>query len=74
LKDVEALILIGTRAPVSFFAYPDIPSVIAPRVRVLDLAPPGTDTYGALTFMVDELRAPRAAPLTGEAPVCRQEH
>ncbi len=69
LKDVEALILIGTRAPVSFFAYPDIPSVIAPEgCEVLDLAPPGTDTYAALTFMVDELRAPRVAPLTGEAP------
>ena len=31
LKDVDQLILIGAKAPVSFFAYPDVPSAIAPE-------------------------------------------
>jgi acetolactate synthase-1/2/3 large subunit len=69
LKDVEALILIGARVPVSFFAYPDIPSVIAPEgCEVLDLAPPGTDTNAALALIADELHAPRVALPTGDAP------
>ncbi len=69
LKDVEALILIGARAPVSFFAYPDVASVIAPEgCEVVDLCPPGTDSNAALAFMVDELHAAPVALLTGEAP------
>jgi acetolactate synthase-1/2/3 large subunit len=31
LKDVDQLVLIGAKAPVSFFAYPDVPSAIAPE-------------------------------------------
>ena len=31
LKDLDQLILIGAKAPVSFFAYPDVPSAIAPE-------------------------------------------
>jgi acetolactate synthase-1/2/3 large subunit len=70
LKDVDALILIGARAPVSFFAYPDIASVIAPDgCEVLDLAAPGTDTYAALEFLVGELRATPVDVPTGDAPV-----
>jgi acetolactate synthase-1/2/3 large subunit len=69
LKDVEALILIGAREPVSFFAYPDIPSVIAPEdCEVLNLCPPGTDTNAALEFMAQELHAPPSDTVRGEAP------
>ena len=31
LKDIDQLVLIGAKAPVSFFAYPDVPSAIAPE-------------------------------------------
>ncbi len=31
LKDLDQLILIGAKAPVSFFAYPNVPSVMAPQ-------------------------------------------
>ena len=69
LKDAEALILIGAREPVSFFAYPDIPSVIAPEdCEVLNLCPPGTDTNAALEFMAHELHAPSLDTVRGEAP------
>ena len=33
LKDYEVVILLGTREPVSFFAYPDKPSRLSPEVR-----------------------------------------
>ncbi len=39
LKDVDELVLIGAKAPVSFFAYPNVPSAIAPATcRTLPLA------------------------------------
>lgn len=31
LKDIDQLVLIGAKAPVSFFAYPNVPSAIAPK-------------------------------------------
>jgi acetolactate synthase-1/2/3 large subunit len=69
LHDVEALILVGAKAPVSFFAYPDIASVIAPDgCEVVDLAPPGTDTKSALEFLVDALDAASVDVLRGDAP------
>ncbi len=69
LKDVDALILIGARAPVSFFAYPDIVSVIAPDgCEVIDLCPPGTDSKLTLATLFDELNAPPFEPARGEVP------
>jgi acetolactate synthase-1/2/3 large subunit len=44
IKDVENLILLGCKSPVSFFAYPNVPSVIAPETcEELILAQPGDD-------------------------------
>jgi acetolactate synthase-1/2/3 large subunit len=44
IKDVENLILLGCKPPVSFFAYPNVPSVIAPEAcEELILARPGDD-------------------------------
>jgi acetolactate synthase-1/2/3 large subunit len=44
IKDVENLILIGCKPPVSFFAYPNVPSVIAPEAcEEMVLARPGDD-------------------------------
>jgi acetolactate synthase-1/2/3 large subunit len=62
LKDTEALILLGAREPVSFFAYPDVPSRLAPAgVEVVDLVEPGADTSAALEALVESLGAPRVA-------------
>ena len=60
LKDTEALILIGAREPVSFFAYPDVASRLAPpSVEIVDLVEPGVDTGAALDALVESLGAPR---------------
>ncbi len=58
LQDFEALVLIGARDPVSFFAYPNVPSTFrATACELIDVGAPGTDTRTALTFLVDELGA-----------------
>lgn len=59
LKDMTNIVLVGARAPVSFFAYPDKPSVIAPETAtMLDLASPRTDALDALRRLADALDAP----------------
>jgi acetolactate synthase-1/2/3 large subunit len=67
LKDAEALILIGAREPVSFFAYPDVPSRLAPAgAEVVDLVEPGLDTTLALEALVESLAAPSLPTSIGE--------
>ncbi len=69
LKDTEALILVGSKAPVGFFAYPHVPSRLAPEsCEVVALASPGSDTLGALQTLVDALKAPPESIETGEPP------
>ncbi|QFU75306.1 acetolactate synthase large subunit [Halioglobus maricola] len=52
LKDVEQLILVGATDPVSFFAYPGVPSAIAPdAAERFVLAGPNDDIDGALTAL-----------------------
>jgi acetolactate synthase-1/2/3 large subunit len=69
LQKCEAVILIGAREPVGFFAYPNVPSRLAAEgSTVIDLAPPGSDVLKALEALCDALQA---APLkldAGEAP------
>ncbi len=58
LKDLEALVLIGARDPVSFFAYPNVPSVLsAPACELINVGSPGSDTRAALAALVDALGA-----------------
>jgi acetolactate synthase-1/2/3 large subunit len=65
LKDVDALVTIGSRDPVSFFAYPNVASVLRPsECELIDVAPPGTDTLSVLQLLVDALGA---APITARA-------
>lgn len=69
LKESEALIMIGAREPVSFFAYPELASRLVPEgCDVIDLAPPGSDTMLALESLVDALRAPVVVTETGDIP------
>lgn len=69
LKEVETLILLGAVEPVSFFAYPNLPStLISDECDVVALAPPGTSTLSALGLLVEELEAPQATIEGGERP------
>ncbi|HEY7775146.1 MAG TPA: acetolactate synthase large subunit, partial [Kineobactrum sp.] len=63
LKDTQQLILLGADAPVSFFAYPDVPSVIAPEgCEELVLASPDDDIQQALEALLEQLDAIHVAP------------
>lgn len=67
LADAETLLLIGARSPVSFFAYPKANNDLLPSgCAVLDVAPLGTDTLSALTFLADALEAPSLELRPGE--------
>ena len=65
LAGTTQLILAGARAPVSFFAYPGLPSSLVPDgCRVHTLAAPGEDVYGALADLAERVapRRPAAGP------------
>ena len=58
IKDVENLIVIGCKPPVSFFAYPNVPSVITPDgCEILQLAKPNDDIAACLQTLVDAVDA-----------------
>jgi acetolactate synthase-1/2/3 large subunit len=65
LKDVQRLILIGAKAPVSFFGYPNQPSVLTPSgCAISTLTSPTEDTIDALERLADALGARlKEAPL-----------
>ncbi|MGJ3260882.1 MAG: acetolactate synthase large subunit [Rhodospirillales bacterium] len=68
LKDYEVIILLGTREPVGFFAYPNKPSRLAPDgAEILNLAGPNQDTLQALDMLIELLDAEDAAPERVEA-------
>ncbi|HXZ02953.1 MAG TPA: acetolactate synthase large subunit [Stellaceae bacterium] len=61
LKDTELLVLIGTKPPVAFFAYPGKPSWCTPETcRILALSEPHEDGVAALEAVAEALGAPRA--------------
>ncbi len=63
IKDVEQLILLGCKAPVSFFAYPNLPSVIAPEgCEELQLAMPGDDFTACLVDLLEAVGGGDAEP------------
>jgi acetolactate synthase-1/2/3 large subunit len=63
LKDLEGtrhLVLVGTKAPVAFFAYPDKPSSLVPEgCTVHRLAGPEEDCAQALEQLAERLHAPK---------------
>ncbi len=62
LAGTRQLILAGARAPVSFFAYPGLPSSLVPAGgQVHTLARPGEDVCGALAALAERV-APQARP------------
>ncbi|MBE9538265.1 MAG: acetolactate synthase large subunit [Proteobacteria bacterium] len=69
VKEIENLILIGAKAPVSFFAYPNLPSAIAPQgCNEFTLATVNEDIDQVLEALLEKLDAvdvePDVHPLT----------
>lgn len=63
LRDYEQIILLGTTEPVSFFAYPNKPSLMAPEgCDIINLAGPEQNTLVALELLVDALDAAELTP------------
>ena len=63
LKDVEQLVLVGTKPPVAFFAYPGKPSVGLPDgAEVLVLSHPHEEPVAALQAVVERVGANAADP------------
>ncbi len=59
LEGVKNIVLVGAKAPVAFFAYPDKPSLLWPEdCAVHTLAEAHEDTVHALEWLADELDAP----------------
>jgi acetolactate synthase-1/2/3 large subunit len=68
LADVRHLVLIGSEAPVAFFAYPDKPSALSPpQCEIHTLAAPEEDVVGALEALAEELDVPQSAPVQARA-------
>jgi acetolactate synthase-1/2/3 large subunit len=58
LAGIDLMVLVGAKAPVSFFAYPNKPSVLAPQSATeLTLADAQSDALDALTRLADQLDA-----------------
>ena len=63
LKPYGELVLVGTQPPVSFFAYPDKPSVTtSPDCRLTRLAEIDDDMHGALCALAETVDALGTAP------------
>ena len=59
MKGIERLIFIGTKPPVSFFAYPNRPSVLSPEgADIMRLADERVDAEDTLRRLADTLSAP----------------
>ena len=71
LSGLKHIILVGSKMPVAFFAYPDKPSLLsAPDAQGHVLARPDEDLIGALAALADELGAGPStpAPVTNDPP------
>ncbi len=70
LAGLKHIILVGSKMPVAFFAYPDKPSLLSPPDAVGHvLARPEEDLIGALAALADELGAHATpAPVTNDPP------
>ena len=70
LGEARHLVLVGSEAPVAFFAYPGRPSALTPpQCETHTLATPDGDVVGALEALAEEIGAPQNAPVQE-----REEH
>jgi acetolactate synthase-1/2/3 large subunit len=64
LANTRHLVLVGSEAPVAFFAYPDMPSALSPpQCEIHTLAASEEDVVGALEALAEELGAPQNVPV-----------
>lgn len=64
LEGSDLMGVVGTNAPVAFFAYPGKPSLLVPEgCDVLDLGDAGTDSAATLSALADAMGANEAAPV-----------
>ncbi len=69
LAKSSSVILAGARAPVAFFGYPNLPSILIPEGRtVATLATIEQDVALALEALADLISAPKAVPARGAKP------
>jgi len=69
LAGTRHLVLVGTQAPIAFFAYPGLPSALTPEgCQVHELASPAEDAPAALEALADELGAQEAPSLELATP------
>ena len=67
LAGTDLMVMAGTKAPVSFFAYPDKPSVLAPQSATqCTLVDRDGDALDALKRLADHLEAPTAPVIVAE--------
>jgi acetolactate synthase-1/2/3 large subunit len=60
LAGIDLMLLVGTKTPVAFFAYPAMPSVLVPEgCKVETLSALHEDSAGALEALADTLGAPK---------------
>lgn len=63
LDGIDVLLVAGTKAPVSFFAYPGVPSELTPSgAEPIVLADPTQDAAGALAALAEALGVGGSAP------------
>lgn len=56
LADIDAMIVVGAKVPVAFFAYPGKPGLLVREdCEIVDLARPGDDLAEALAWLADEI-------------------
>ncbi|MFM8626850.1 MAG: acetolactate synthase large subunit [Actinomycetota bacterium] len=67
LADLDVLVIVGTKPPVTFFAYPGKPSWgAADHTEIIHLAHAHQDTVGALEALADALGVASAAPVVAD--------
>ena len=67
LADLDVLVIVGTKPPVTFFAYPGKPSWgTADHTEILHLAHAHQDTVGALEALAETLGVTGAAPVVAD--------
>lgn len=69
LAGTDVMVIVGSKAPVSFFAYPGKPSVLTPDLcHTENLADVHTDALDTLTRLADVLSAPTTIEVVTKAP------
>jgi acetolactate synthase-1/2/3 large subunit len=65
LAGADLMVLVGTRPPAAFFAYPGKPSLLAPDgCDIVSLADDATDASAAAILLAEALGAPAVGPAT----------